>query len=88
MLALMIEALLESICIEREVAASLVGAAGDLRRLIDWRLAGRDPDHLPRILTGWRAKVCGDLLEDALAGRVSIRVGDLTSDHPLLVEPT
>ena len=88
MLSLMIEALLESICIEREVAASLVGAAGDLRRLIDWRLAGRDPGHLPRILTGWRAQVCGDLLEDALAGRVSIRVGDLTSDHPLLVEPT
>ena len=87
MLALMLEALLESICIEREVAASLTGGAADLRRLVDWHLAGRDPHHLPHLLTGWRAEVGGALLEDALAGRVGIRVGDLTSDHPLVVEP-
>ena len=87
MLALTLEALLESICIEREVAPSLVGGAGDLRRLIDWHLAGRDGEVLPRLLTGWRAEVCGQLLEDALAGRVRIRVGDPASDHPLVVEP-
>ena len=87
MLALTLEALLESICIEREVAPSLVGAAGDLRRLIDWHLAGRDATQPPRLLTGWRAEVCGDLLEDALAGRVRIRVGDPASAHPLVVEP-
>lgn len=87
MLALTLEALLESICIEREVAPSLVGGAADLRRLIDWHLRGRDPDALPGLLSGWRADVCGALLEDALAGRVRIRVGDPASNHPLLVEP-
>ena len=87
MLALTLEALLESICIEREVAPTLVGGAGDLRRLINWHLAGRDPKRPPRLLTGWRAQVCGDLLEDALAGRVRIRVGDPASTHPLVVEP-
>lgn len=87
MLTLVLEALLESISVEREVAATMVGAAGDLRRLVDWHLAGRDPNLLPRLLSGWRAEVCGDLLEDALAGKVRIRVGDPASDHPLLLEP-
>ena len=87
MLALTLEALLESICIEREVAPTLVGGAADLRRLIHWHLAGRKPKRPPRLLTGWRAEVCGDLLEDALAGRVRIRVGDPASVHPLVVEP-
>ncbi len=86
MLALTLEALLESICIEREVAPTLVGGAGDLRRLVHWHLAGRNPKRPPRLLTGWRAEVCGDLLEDALAGRVRIRVGDPASAHPLVVE--
>ena len=87
MLALTLEALLESICIEREVAPTLVGGAADLRRLIHWHLAGRNAKRPPRLLTGWRAEVCGDLLEDALAGRVRIRVGDPASAHPLVVEP-
>ena len=88
MLALVLEALLESTCVEQDVAATLVGGAADLRRLIDWHLRGRDPDALPGLLRGWRAQVCGDTLEAALAGEVSLRVGDPASAHPILVEPS
>jgi hypothetical protein len=35
---------------------------------------------------GWRTELIGRLFEDLLAGRLSVRVGDATSDHPLVLE--
>jgi len=37
-------------------------------------------------MVGWRAEVCGDLLTDVLDGKISMRVADLESDHPLHFE--
>jgi ribonuclease D len=35
---------------------------------------------------GWRAEVVGQLLDDLLAGKVSIRIRDPRSDQPLAFE--
>ena len=85
MLGLLLEAVLESLCVEHGVDAPLVGSAGDLRALVAWRLTGRDPAQTPALMQGWRAALCGQRLEDALAGRLVVRVTDLTSEHPITV---
>jgi ribonuclease D len=72
----------------REVAASLVGTADDVRELVAHRLAGGDggPRPPPSLTQGWRAEVVGQALEDLLSGRLSIRIADPRSDYPLEFE--
>ena len=81
---------LTSICRKESLAASLVGTASDVRDLIAYRLEfPRSDEHsLPILASGWRAKVIGQLIEELLAGRTSIRIEDALSDHPLAFEKT
>ena len=44
MLTLLLEALLESTCVEQRVDAALLGGASDLRDLVRWHLADRHSD--------------------------------------------
>jgi ribonuclease D len=82
MLGQFLSSALSSICRQAEVATSLVGTSNDVRDLIAWHLGQRDGE--PPVLTqGWRAKVVGRLIEDLIEGRVSIRIQDPQSDHPL-----
>ncbi|MCA9236422.1 MAG: HRDC domain-containing protein [Planctomycetales bacterium] len=77
---------LTSICRRAEVAASLAGTASDVRDLIAERLGyGRDDEDSgpPRLLTGWRAELVGNLIDDLLAGRKSIRITDAKKEDPL-----
>jgi ribonuclease D len=78
---------LTSICRTAEIAPSIVGTASDVRELIAFRLGygGDEPPHLAR---GWRAEIVGQLIDDLLAGRKSIRIADPESDHPLVFEPS
>lgn len=79
---------LSSICRAADVAPSLVGTAQDVRELIAYRL-GIDkyqPDELPVLATGWRAEVVGQVINDLLAGKLSIRITEPLSDHPLSFE--
>jgi ribonuclease D len=64
----------------------LIGTTADLKHLVRWQVYGDREGGPPRLSQGWRAEVCGDLLTDVLAGRVSLRVADPQSDHPLLFE--
>ncbi|HUY33220.1 MAG TPA: ribonuclease D [Pirellulales bacterium] len=85
MLGQFLSSALSSICREANVAASLVGTAGDVRDLIALRLgqvnsAASEPPSLAR---GWRAEVVGQLLNDLLEGKVSIRIRDPNSEQPL-----
>ena len=43
-------------------------------------------DNPPKLAHGWRADFIGRLFEDLLGGKLSIRVGDPESDHPLAFE--
>jgi ribonuclease D len=48
---------------------------------------GSRVEHVPPLARGWRAEFVGRLLEDVLSGKLSLRVGDPWSDHPLVIEP-
>jgi ribonuclease D len=73
-------------CAEMNVARQIVGTSADLRHLARWHVYGERSGEPPRLSTGWRAEVCGRLLTDLLEGRVTLRVGDPQSDHPLVFE--
>ncbi len=72
-------------CAELGVAKQLAGTTADLKDFIRWHLAGSTGPK-PKITTGWRAEVCGNMLTDLLEGRVSVRVGNPKSDAPLIFE--
>jgi ribonuclease D len=76
---------LTSICRKAEVAASMVGTASDVRELIAYRygFGGADRSETPALLKGWRAELVGNLLDDLLAGKKSIRIADPRDEDPL-----
>ncbi|MEM6330438.1 MAG: ribonuclease D [Planctomycetota bacterium] len=78
---------INSICRGESMAASLVGTATDVRDLIAYRLGYAAPDGEPPTLAGgWRADLVGNLIDDLLAGRKSIRIADPRSEHPLAID--
>ena len=74
------------VCRQMNLAPALVGTSSDMRDLLAWKLGYGDPDRTPLLATGWRAEVVGDLVDDLLAGRASLRIGDIRSHDPLIVE--
>jgi ribonuclease D len=78
---------LTSLCRSRELAPALVGTASDVRDLVAFRL-GFVNGQPPALACGWRAEVVGTLIDDLLAGQLSIRITDPLSDHPLAFEST
>ena len=96
-------AALGSICRQAELAPALVGTPNDVRDLVAWRSCEEsqeeaedhtDHDHHhhhrkpPSLAVGWRAEVVGNLFDDLISGKVSIRITDPLSDHPLVFEQT
>lgn len=73
-------------CADMNVATQLVGTNQDLRHLVRHHVFGDTSEGPPRLMQGWRSEVCGDLLTDVLDGRISLRVADPQSDHPLVFE--
>ncbi|MCA9248704.1 MAG: HRDC domain-containing protein [Planctomycetales bacterium] len=76
------------VCRRNQLAASLVGTASDVRELIAHLLgfSGAGDDQPPKLSVGWRAEVVGNLVDDLLAGRLTIRIHDPLSDDPLRFE--
>lgn len=75
-------------CAELDISLSLVGTNTDLRNLARWHVEYQRRGPPPKLAQGWRADVCGDLLEDLLDGKITLRVGNPQSDHPLVFERT
>lgn len=73
-------------CAELGISTGLVGTQNDLKELVRWYNAGCPDDKRPKLETGWRSEVCGDLLRQVLEGKISLRVADPSSDHPLVFE--
>jgi ribonuclease D len=86
MLGQFLSSALTSICRTAEIAPSIVGTASDVRDLIAFRL-GYDVGGTPILAQGWRAEVVGQVIDNLLAGRLSIRIADPLSDEPLVFEP-
>jgi ribonuclease D len=76
-------AALGSVCRQAELAPALVGSPTDVRELVAYRTGQGHKDRPPRLARGWRAEVVGNLFDDLLAGKKSIRIDDPASDHPL-----
>ena len=74
------------VCLQINLAPALVCTASDMRDLLAWKLGYGDSDRTPLLAAGWRAEVVGDLVDDLLAGRASLRIGDIRSNDPLIVE--
>jgi ribonuclease D len=79
---------LASLCRGANLATGLVGSASDVRELIAYRLGlnGAHQREPPLLARGWRAEIVGSVIEDLLAGRLSIRITEPLSDHPLVIE--
>lgn len=78
---------INSICRSESMAASLTGTATDVRDLIAHRLGYEtNNDSEPTLAGGWRAELVGNLIDDLLAGRKSIRIANPKSEHPLAID--
>jgi ribonuclease D len=78
---------LGSLCRQMDLAPGLVGTPSDVRDWIAFRTGQTSLARPPRLARGWRATVVGQVFDDLLAGKLSIRVGDAASEHPLRLEP-
>ena len=81
-------AALGSISREAQLAPNLVGTPSDIREWMAFRSRKNRETHdnPPQLARGWRAEFVGRLFEDLLAGKLSVRIDDSTSDHPLTFE--
>ena len=70
-------------CQELGLSMTLVATSADLKEFIRWHIFDKRQSPLPKLMTGWRADVCGQLLADVLDGNVTLRVTDPTSEYPL-----
>ena len=78
---------LGSICRQQGLAPGLVGNPTDVRELVAYRTGKLSRPKPPRLASGWRAKVIGQTLNQLLAGKLSIRIDDAGSEHPLVLDP-
>lgn len=88
MLGQFLSSALGSICRAAEVAPSLVGSANDVRDLVAYQLGEYDGDDRepPLLAQGWRAEVVGQVLDDLIAGKLSIRIRDPRAEQPFAFE--
>ncbi len=76
---------LASVCRHAEIAASLAGTASDVRELVAHKMGfvPAEDDNLPVLATGWREQLVGNLIEELLDGKKSIRITNAKSPDPL-----
>jgi ribonuclease D len=73
-------------CRQIHLAPALVGTSSDMRDLLASKLGYAAGDREPLLASGWRREVVGELVDDLLAGRAALRIGDLTSHDPLVID--
>ncbi len=77
---------LAGMCRSMNLAPALVGTSSDMRDLLAYKLGYHHGDRTPFLATGWRNAVVGPLVDDLLAGRAALRIGDIRSHDPLVIE--
>ena len=73
-------------CRSMQLAPALVGTSSDMRDLLAFKLGYFDEEREPLLASGWRAEVVGSLVDDLLAGKAALRIGDVRSHDPLVIE--
>ena len=79
-------AALGSICREAQLSPNLVGTPNDIREWVAYRMGLTKSGKVPKLARGWRAEFVGRLFDDLLDGKLSVRIADRKSDHPLAFE--
>jgi ribonuclease D len=79
---------LKVVCREEGIASSIVGTSDEVRNLAAWRMGVLDLEEPPKLATGWRKDLIGQLVENILDGSVAISVNEPLSDHPLTIKRT
>jgi len=74
---------LNTICRRATVAASMVGTANDVRELLSYRLGFDKSGTVPALTQGWRAELVGNLIDELIAGKKSIRIDNPRDEDPL-----
>jgi ribonuclease D len=78
---------LGTICHRAGIATSMVGTATDVRELIAYRMGvTHSDDEVPALAQGWRAELVGNVIDDLLAGKRSIRITSALAEDPLVFE--
>ena len=77
---------LNVVCHQQQIAPSLVGTAQEVRDLAATKLGLLKMLKKQRLEEGWRAEIVGQLVQQVLDGDIAIRVGDVKSDQPLVME--
>ena len=79
---------LGTICRRAEIAVSLVGTASSVRELVAHRMGFSESDdgRPPLLSTGWRAELVGNVIDDLLAGKKSIRITNANQADPLVFD--
>jgi ribonuclease D len=72
----LLQAIVKARAMEKEIAPTLLATTADLQELVDAKTNQSTPD-LP-LLKGWRRIVVGDLLLDALEGKVAFTIDQQT----------
>ncbi len=72
-------------CISRQhkIAPAIVGNSDDVKDLLAYELTPRRGAAVPTLLEGWRGDIVGKNFRKILAGKLAIRVADLSEDQPL-----
>jgi ribonuclease D len=73
-------------CRQMHLAPALVGTSSDMRDLLAYKLGYFDDERQPLLASGWRSEVVGGLVDDLLAGRAALRIGDVRAHDPLVIE--
>lgn len=73
-------------CVQQQLAPSLVATTQDIRDLAAWKLGLLRSDEAPYLLSGWRRHVLGDVMDEIIAGKLALRIGDPKSSSPLRLE--
>jgi ribonuclease D len=76
------------VCRQMHLAPALVGTSSDMRDLLAYKLGywESEEDRPPLLASGWRAEVVGSLVDDLLSGKASLRIGDVRSHDPLVID--
>jgi ribonuclease D len=73
-IAALLNALRRVVATEHDVAPELLASTPELRALVEWQLTRREPAPELEVLTGWRKGLIGELLLQALSGKIALRV--------------
>jgi ribonuclease D len=76
------------LCRQMQLAPALVGTSSDMRDLLAHKLGYLDGERPPLLATGWRAGVVGEVVDDLLSGKASLRIGNIRSHDPLVIDRT